>query len=205
MRGVQYRLIVDHGLYESTGLHGARANRLRPALSKQTGHGSLVSQAELPLILKQHKNTHKTADIIYCIKYLLFRVFYMFCYVLRTYFCLKLIPRVLVLCRVRPQDASFKTQWINALIAQEFFAHPEVGELQGDLDEGVRTGLTLLDQAFPKILEGNDVGVDVVGQGLSHWQRVGDHRLALRKKKREEHAGEKENTLTSNHRFKTTN
>ena len=57
--------------------------------------------------------------------------------------------------------------------------YPEVGQLQGDLDEGVRAGAALLDQALPKVTEGDDVRVHVLSQCLGHGQRALDHLLTL--------------------------
>lgn len=59
-----------------------------------------------------------------------------------------------------------------------------MSQLQGDLDEGIGAGTTLFDQALPKAVEGDDVGVDVVCQGLGHHQRAGDGRLTLKHRTR---------------------
>lgn len=59
-----------------------------------------------------------------------------------------------------------------------------MSQLQGDLDEGIGAGATLFDQALPEAIEGDDVGVDVVCQGLGHHQRAGDGRLTLRHRTR---------------------
>lgn len=58
--------------------------------------------------------------------------------------------------------------------------YPVVGQLQGDLDEGIRTGAALLNQTLAKVIEGDDVGVHIVSQGLSHFQRAVDDFLALK-------------------------
>lgn len=57
--------------------------------------------------------------------------------------------------------------------------YPVVGQLQGDLDEGIRTGAALLNQTLAKVIEGDDVGVHIVSQGLSDFQRALDDFLAL--------------------------
>ncbi len=57
--------------------------------------------------------------------------------------------------------------------------HPIMGQLQCKLDEGIRTDLALLDQAFPKVTEGDDVRVHVISQNHGRRQRVGNHSLAL--------------------------
>lgn len=43
-----------------------------------------------------------------------------------------------------------------------------MGQLQGDLDEGIGTGAGLLYLAFSKVGEGNNVRVDIVSQLLSN-------------------------------------
>lgn len=59
-------------------------------------------------------------------------------------------------------------------------AHAEVGELQGDLDEGVGAGPALLDQPLPEVGELEAAEVHVVGQRLGHAVRALDGGLALR-------------------------
>lgn len=54
-----------------------------------------------------------------------------------------------------------------------------MGELQGNLDEGIWAGLALLDHPFTKLLERDNGHVHIISQGLSHGQGVGDHGLAL--------------------------
>lgn len=61
--------------------------------------------------------------------------------------------------------------------------HPEVGQLQSDLDEGVRAGPTLLDQTFPEVTEGDDVRVHILRQLPGHGQGALDDLLALRQSK----------------------
>lgn len=59
--------------------------------------------------------------------------------------------------------------------------HPEVRQLQADLDEGVRADAQLLDPPFAKLSEGKDVAVHGVGQRLGHGQRSLDLDLNLTK------------------------
>lgn len=61
--------------------------------------------------------------------------------------------------------------------------HPEMGQLKGNLDEGIRTSAALLNQTFAKVIKGENVRVDVVCQGCGHCQRVLDDFLALKEKK----------------------
>ena len=66
----------------------------------------------------------------------------------------------------------FRNQWDECV-------HPVVGELQCDLDEGVRTGAALLDQPLPEVSEGDDVTVHVIRQTLGYRQGALDGFLAL--------------------------
>lgn len=54
-----------------------------------------------------------------------------------------------------------------------------MGQLQGDLDEGIRTGAALLYQTFAKVIEGHDVRVHVISQSPGYFQRALDDLLAL--------------------------
>lgn len=54
-----------------------------------------------------------------------------------------------------------------------------MGQLKGNLDEGIRTGAALLNQTFAKVVKGENVRVDVVRQSCGHCQRVLDDFLAL--------------------------
>lgn len=44
------------------------------------------------------------------------------------------------------------------------FTCPVMGQLQGDLDEGIRTGAALLDQTLAKVVEGEAVTVHIISQ-----------------------------------------
>ncbi len=55
-------------------------------------------------------------------------------------------------------------------------------QLEGDLNEAVGTRFAFLDQAFAKVIEGEDVHVHVVRQSAGHFQRAADHCLALWRK-----------------------
>lgn len=57
-----------------------------------------------------------------------------------------------------------------------------MGELEGNLDEGIRTGAALLDQTFAKVIERENVTVHVVGQSPGCSQRALDDILALQGK-----------------------
>lgn len=67
--------------------------------------------------------------------------------------------------------------WSNCV--WEYGPHPEVCKLKSDLNEGVRAGAALLDEALAKFTEGDDVAVHVVRQGLGHIQGAVDDGLAL--------------------------
>lgn len=54
-----------------------------------------------------------------------------------------------------------------------------MGQLQGDLDEGIRTGAALLNHTLAKVIEGENVRVHVVRQIRGNSQRVLDDLLAL--------------------------
>lgn len=54
-----------------------------------------------------------------------------------------------------------------------------MGQLQGDLDEGVRTGAALLNHTLAKVIKGENVRVNVIRQILGHSQRALDDLLAL--------------------------
>lgn len=62
--------------------------------------------------------------------------------------------------------------------------HPEMGQLEGNLDEGIGTGAALLDQAFAKVIKGENVRVHVVSQSCGHCQRTLDDFLALQEIKK---------------------
>lgn len=71
---------------------------------------------------------------------------------------------------------------LQLFILQKFTdrtVHPIMGQLQCELDEGIWTGLALLDQALSKITKGDDVRVHIISQSRGHRQRVGNHSLAL--------------------------
>lgn len=55
-----------------------------------------------------------------------------------------------------------------------------MGQLKGNLDEGIRTSAALLNQTFAKVVKGENVRVDVVCQNCGHCQRVLDDFLALK-------------------------
>lgn len=55
-----------------------------------------------------------------------------------------------------------------------------MGQLQGDLDEGIRAGPALLYLAFSKLREGNDVGINIVSQVLGNCEGVLNDLLALK-------------------------
>lgn len=59
-----------------------------------------------------------------------------------------------------------------------------MGQLQGNLDEGVRTSAALLNQTFAKVVKGENVRVDVVCQSCGHRQRALDDFLALKEMKK---------------------
>lgn len=52
--------------------------------------------------------------------------------------------------------------------------HPEVCELQGNLDERIRACAALLDQTLAKVLKGVDVRVHIICQCLGQLQRALD-------------------------------
>ena len=54
-----------------------------------------------------------------------------------------------------------------------------MGQLQGDLDEGIRTGAALLNQTLAKISEGKNVTVHIICQSPGYCQRALDDFLAL--------------------------
>lgn len=58
-------------------------------------------------------------------------------------------------------------------------SYPVMGQLQCDLDEGIRTGAALLNQTFAKVIEGENVRVDVVSQSRGDCQRALNDFLAL--------------------------
>ena len=58
-------------------------------------------------------------------------------------------------------------------------AYPVMGQLQGNLDEGIGTCAALLNQTFAKVVEGENVRVHVVGQSPGQCQRALDDLLAL--------------------------
>ena len=57
--------------------------------------------------------------------------------------------------------------------------HPVVGQLQSQLDEGVRADPALLHPALPKLLVGEHVEVHVISQSLRNLQRPAHLLLAL--------------------------
>lgn len=59
-----------------------------------------------------------------------------------------------------------------------------MGQLKGNLDEGIRTGAALLNQTFAKVVKGENVRVDVVRQSCGHCQRALDDLLALQEIKK---------------------
>ena len=56
-----------------------------------------------------------------------------------------------------------------------------MGQLQGDLDEGIWTGAALLNQTFSKVIEGENVRVHIISQSPGDCQRALDDLLALKK------------------------
>lgn len=59
-----------------------------------------------------------------------------------------------------------------------------MGQLKGDLDEGIGTRAALLYQTFAKVVKGENVRVNVVCQSCGHCQRVLDDFLALKEMKK---------------------
>lgn len=57
-----------------------------------------------------------------------------------------------------------------------------MGQLQGELDEGIGAGAALLYFAFSKVREGNDVGINIVSQVLGNCEGVLNDLLALKEK-----------------------
>lgn len=55
-----------------------------------------------------------------------------------------------------------------------------MGKLQGDLDEGIRTGAALLYLAFSKVREGNDMRVHIISQLLGNREGGLNDLLALK-------------------------
>lgn len=55
-----------------------------------------------------------------------------------------------------------------------------MGQLQGDLDEGIRTGAALLYLAFSKVREGNDMRVHIISQLLGNRKGGLNDLLALK-------------------------
>lgn len=55
-----------------------------------------------------------------------------------------------------------------------------MGQLQGDLDEGIWAGPALLYLAFSKLSKGNDVGINIVSQVLGNCEGVLNDLLALK-------------------------
>lgn len=76
------------------------------------------------------------------------------------------------------QRGSFKCMPCRCLL---YFreAHPVIGQLKSHLNEGIWTDSTLLDFSFAKILEGENVEVNVVSKRLGHCQRLGDLLITL--------------------------
>lgn len=54
-----------------------------------------------------------------------------------------------------------------------------MGQLQGNLDEGIGTGAALLNQPLSKVSEGDNVTVHIVCQSSGYCQRTLDGLLAL--------------------------
>lgn len=54
-----------------------------------------------------------------------------------------------------------------------------MGQLQGNLDEGIRTGAAFLNQPLSKVSEGDNVTVHVICQSFGYCQRTLDGLLAL--------------------------
>lgn len=57
-----------------------------------------------------------------------------------------------------------------------------MGQLQGNLDEGIGAGPALLYLAFSKLGKGNDVGINIVSQVLGNCEGVLNDLLALKEK-----------------------
>lgn len=57
--------------------------------------------------------------------------------------------------------------------------YPVMGQLQGDLDEGIGTSAALLNQTLAKVFKGENVRVHIVGQSPGDCQRTLDDLLAL--------------------------
>lgn len=55
-----------------------------------------------------------------------------------------------------------------------------MGQLQGDLDEGIGAGPALLYFAFSKLSEGNDVGINIIRQVLGNCEGVLNDLLTLK-------------------------
>lgn len=55
-----------------------------------------------------------------------------------------------------------------------------MGQLQGNLDEGIGAGPALLYLAFSKLTEGNDVGINIISQVLGNCEGVLNDLLALK-------------------------
>lgn len=55
-----------------------------------------------------------------------------------------------------------------------------MGELQGNLNEGIGTGAALLNQTLAKLSEGETVTVHIVCQSSGYCQRTLDDLLALK-------------------------
>lgn len=45
-----------------------------------------------------------------------------------------------------------------------------MGQLQGDLNEGVWTGATLLNQPLSEVIKGNDVTIHIISQSSGYRQ-----------------------------------
>lgn len=63
--------------------------------------------------------------------------------------------------------------------------HPVMGQLQGELDEGIRTGAALLYLAFSKVIKRNNVRVHIISQILGNFEGVLNYLLALKEDKKD--------------------
>ena len=55
-----------------------------------------------------------------------------------------------------------------------------MGQLEGDLNEGIGTSAALLDQTLAKVTEGENVTVHIISQSPGYCQRALDDLLALK-------------------------
>lgn len=60
-----------------------------------------------------------------------------------------------------------------------------MGQLQSELDEGIRAGAALLYLAFSKVIKRNNVGVHIISQILGNFEGVLNYLLALKEDKKD--------------------